>query len=160
LQRHSPCSVRSVPSIYADPMVEWLSWSGLFDDPCDLCRRRRWEHDDIGMGHGWTHRVTGPGAELYLQARIRTLERERRGEYDAPLPPPSERRRIREAAGWTQQQVADELHLSRHTVGRYERHAGWSNGRRLVGREPSGEVRLAYSALLRRIEVGERTNFP
>jgi hypothetical protein len=78
----------------------------------------------------------------------RTLDRERRGDYEAPLPPPVERRRIREAAGWTQQQVADELHISRHTVGRFERKAGLMNGQRLPGREPSGDVRVAYSELL------------
>lgn len=68
-----------------------------------------------------------------------------------PCLPPVERRRIREAAGWTQRQVADELFVSRHTVGRFERKAGWVDGRRLPGREPSGEVRVAYSELLRHL---------
>ena len=84
----------------------------------------------------------------------KTLDRERRGDYDAPLPPPAERRRIREAAGWTQQQVADELHVSRDLIYRFERKAGLIHGRRMSGREPSREVRVAYSALLKRLLDG------
>jgi DNA-binding transcriptional regulator YiaG len=136
-------------------MVEWLTSSGLFNDPCDLCRVLRLDHDDELMGHGWHASDSETITEPELQARIRTLMRELRGEYDAPLPPPAERRRIREAAGWTQQHVADELHLSRHTVAKFERRAGWRNGTRLQGREPSGDVRIAYSELLKRLLVGD-----
>ncbi|MCJ7782137.1 MAG: helix-turn-helix domain-containing protein, partial [Acidimicrobiia bacterium] len=119
-------------------MVEWLTWSGMFNEPCFHCRVLRIDHDDDAMGHLWvpkTYRTDSTG--MYL-ARWKTRDREDRGDYDAPLPPPTERRRIREAAGWTQEQVAKELHASRHTISRYERQAGLVNGRRMSGREPSG----------------------
>jgi len=123
----------------------------MFNDPCGLCRVLRLDHDDELMGHGWRASASETITDQEFQARIRTLERERRGEYAAPLPPPAERRRIREAAGWTQQEVADELCVSRHTVAKFERRAGWLNGRRLQGREPSGDVRASYSELLKRL---------
>jgi hypothetical protein len=108
------------------------------------------------MGHRWIWTVeVSDDAQLFMTL-AKTLDRERRGDYDAPLPPPPERRRIRVAAGWTQQQVADVLHVSRHAVGRFERQAGLMNGERLSGREPSGEVRVAYSGLLKRLLVDGR----
>jgi hypothetical protein len=129
-------------------MAEWLTSSGLFDDPCGLCGTLRLDHADETMGHEWRAPASETISKAEIQARIRTFERERRGEYSAPLPRAVERRRIRQVARWTQQQVADELHLSRHTIGRFERRAGWLNGRRLQGREPSGCVRADYSELL------------
>ena len=40
-------------------------------------------------------------------------------------------------------------------VGQFEVSARWLNGRRLRGREPSGDVRAAYSELLKRLIVGD-----
>jgi hypothetical protein len=140
---------------YARGMIEWRSDSGMFNDPCGACGLLRFDHDDDVMGHGWHASASEGITEPEMQARIRAFERERRGEYDAPLPPPAERRHIRETAGWSQERVADELHLSRHTVMRFERLAGWRRGQRLPGREPSGDVRVAYSALLKRLLVGD-----
>lgn len=130
-------------------MVEWISSSGLFNEPCNVCGVLRLEHQDHeAAGHWWYSALYATHDETEYMTMLKTLEREERGEYDAPLPPPAERRRIREAAGWTQQQVADALHVSRHTVGRFERKAGLIDGHRLPGREPSGDVRVAYSELL------------
>jgi DNA-binding XRE family transcriptional regulator len=134
-------------------MVEWLTSSGLHNYPCRDCGVLRLDHNDDAMGHRWIWTVDVSDDRQLLMTIGKTLDRERRGDYDAPLPFPRERRRIREAAGWTQQQVADELHVSRHAVGRFERRAGLVNGSRLPGREPSREVRVAYSALLRRLDV-------
>jgi hypothetical protein len=130
---------------------EWLSSSGLWNVPCGLCRVLRLDHDDESMGHGWHASDSETITDQESQARINTLMRELRGEYDAPLPPPTERGRIRRAAGWSQQQAADELHLSRHALAKFERQAGWLNGTRLQGREPSGDVRSSYSDLLKRL---------
>jgi DNA-binding transcriptional regulator YiaG len=128
---------------------EWLSSSGLWNNSCGRCGVDRLDHDDELMGHGWHASASETITEQESQARIRTLTREREGKYAAPLPPPSERRRIREAAGATQKKVADKLHVSRHTVAKFERRAGWVNGRRLPGREPTGAVRSSYSELLK-----------
>lgn len=136
---------------YAVPMVVWLTSSGLFNDPCGLCRVVRFDHDAAVMGHEWESVPLPTMTVQEVQARIRTFMRELRGEYDAPLPLPAERRRIREAAGWTQQQVADELHVSRHTIGRFERRGGWVGGKRLAGREPTAGLRVSYSDLLKRL---------
>jgi hypothetical protein len=141
---------------YDARMVEWLSWSGMFNEPCYHCGRPRLVHDDETMGHLWVPATFRTNSRQVAMTRAKTIDRERRGDYDAPLPPPSERRRIRVAAGWTQQQVADVLHVSRHAVGRFERQAGLVNGERLSGREPSGEVRVAYSGLLKRLLVDGR----
>lgn len=74
------------------------------------------------------------------------------GKYSAPLPTPDERRSMREAAGLTQQELADELFASRWTVARWERPAGYVKGKRLPGREPVGELRQSYSELPRTLE--------
>ena len=141
------------PVVYDSRMVEWLTSSGLFNDPCGLCRVLRLDHDAEVLGHEWRASASETISDQETQARINTMMRELDGEYDAPLPPPSERRRIREAAGLTQAKLARKLHVSRHTVGRFERRAGWSKGKRLAGREPSGAVRIAYSELLRRLDT-------
>jgi DNA-binding XRE family transcriptional regulator len=134
-------------------MVEWLSSSGLFDDPCRLCGVLRLDHDAEVLGHEWQVPASETITDREVQARINTLMRERRGEYDAPLPSPAERRRIREAAGLTQAEVARKLHVSRHTISKFERRGGWVNGRRLPGREPSGATRVLYSELLRCLDT-------
>jgi hypothetical protein len=134
---------------------EWLSSSGLWNVPCGLCRVLRLDHDDDAMGHEWRGSASETITKPESQARVNTLMRELRGEYDAPLPPPTERRRIRRAAEWSQQQAADELHLSRHALAKFERRAGWVNGTRLQGREPTGQVRADYSELLMRLIKGD-----
>ncbi|MFI6039050.1 sigma factor-like helix-turn-helix DNA-binding protein [Streptomyces sp. NPDC051315] len=57
---------------------------------------------------------------------------------DTPLPPPAERRRLREAASLTQAQLAARLGVSRALV------RTWESGRRT----PQGGAREAYAALL------------
>jgi uncharacterized protein YjcR len=53
--------------------------------------------------------------------------------------------------------VAEEVGVSRATIHKFEKRAGWfHNGERLPGREPSGQVRERYSALLRRLEAEAR----
>jgi DNA-binding XRE family transcriptional regulator len=155
---HTGCSITVLPesvcvALYALLIVEWLSSSGMFNDPCRDCGVLRLDHDDDAMGHEWIYQLGVVHDQQFLMTIGKTLDRERRGDYDAPLPPPAERRRIREAAGWTQQQVADELHVSRHTVGRFEKKAGLVNERRMSGREPSREVRVAYSTLLKHLQA-------
>ncbi|TXS53002.1 helix-turn-helix domain-containing protein [Streptomyces sp. uw30] len=59
----------------------------------------------------------------------------------APLPPPKERRRLREAGSLTQDQVAERVGVSRETV------RAWESGRT----EPWGRRREAYAQLLRSI---------
>lgn len=56
----------------------------------------------------------------------------------APLPPPNERRRLREAGSLTQDQVADRVGVTRETV------RAWENGRTA----PRGRRREAYAQLL------------
>lgn len=109
-----------------------------------------WRHHsdfpEVGKGDHYFERPpeVAPDASV-----LRGLYRERDGAYEAPLPAPSERRRIREAAGLTQADVAERIGISRHAVRLYERPAGYRNGRRLPGREPIYEVRQLYSELLR-----------
>jgi hypothetical protein len=78
-------------------------------------------------------------------------DRRVRGLYDPPLPSPTERRRIREEGGVTSQALADAIHVSRWTIHRFERRAGYHNGQRLPGREPVGQVRKLYAVALRNL---------
>lgn len=119
----------------------------MFNEPCFHCGVLRLAHDDA-MGHWWVAATWATDTYVERMTRGKTMKREVRGDCDAPLPPPAERCRIREAAVWTQQQVAEELHVSRHTISRFEKKAGLVNGRRMSGREPSRELRVAYSELL------------
>ena len=57
------------------------------------------------------------------------------------LPPPAERRAIRDDSGWTQSKVSKKLSVSRDAVGRWEK-AGPG------GREPRSDVARQYSDLL------------
>jgi DNA-binding transcriptional regulator YiaG len=59
----------------------------------------------------------------------------------SPLPPPAERRRLRDAHGLSQGQVAGALHVRRATV------SGWEAGRT----EPRQPEREAYARLLRKL---------
>lgn len=67
--------------------------------------------------------------EPVANAIVRTAERERAGHYPASLPSPANRKLIRERAGWMQQQVADHLQISRHTVVKWEH---WPGGIKTV----------------------------
>ncbi|MCU1530390.1 MAG: hypothetical protein JWP75_4153 [Frondihabitans sp.] len=69
---------------------------------------------------------------LTTSALLREVEAGRR------LPAPAVARAIREAAGVAQSQIADELHVHRLTVGRWESGAS----------KPRGNVRIAYLQLL------------
>lgn len=53
------------------------------------------------------------------------------------LPPPRERKRLREAFGVTQSEVARDLHVSRQMIVAYER-----------GSEPTGDTRIKYAEIL------------
>jgi hypothetical protein len=122
---------------------------------CRHCRILRVDHDDDEMGHEWRFPST-PSPKMTPQevnAAIRMTTRVLRGYYAAPLPPPAERRRIRQAAGWTQEQVASELRISRQYMSSFEKKSGWRQGMRLPGREPTRDLRAEYSELLRRLEV-------
>jgi len=48
--------------------------------------------------------------------------------------------------------VAEALKVSRHTIAKYEKQAGWVDGERLQGREPVGEIRREYAKVLRNME--------
>ncbi|MDX3532709.1 helix-turn-helix domain-containing protein, partial [Streptomyces sp. ID05-39B] len=58
--------------------------------------------------------------------------------FDTPLPPPKERRRLRELGSLTQAQLATRLGVSRETV------RAWETGRST----PSGRKRESYGKLL------------
>ena len=93
----------------------------------------------------------GRVADRELNASIRRGSRRRRGLLDPPLPAPAERKRIREAAGFTQADVARVLHVTPYAVYRWEKPSGYRDGERLPGREPAGELRRAYSEVLARM---------
>lgn len=162
----------------------WRSESWAFDQPCRACGKTRHEHDPHEVRHVYqTPAVPAQDIELkpdpwdYDQpgfwefvkdttagpshrALTRHAEKEANGKYDASLPSPKERKRIRETAGMTQEDLADELadrlddrlNVERTLVSRWETPAGYVNGRRLNGREPSGRIREEYSKLLRLLE--------
>jgi DNA-binding XRE family transcriptional regulator len=128
------------------------------DLPCAVCGRLRSHptHDS----RDW--QPTGPGSHRFeltpadcarlsrveVGHRMRLETKNHRGLLDPPLPPPAERRRIREAAGWTQEDLGDELGVSRHLVYRWEKPNGYIDEHRLPGREPLGETRRRYATLL------------
>jgi hypothetical protein len=136
-------------------MTKWLTFPVEYSGPCGHCRVLRVDHDDDEMGHQWRFPLT-PRPQMTPQevnAGMRMNTRVNRGDYAAPLPPPSERRRIRQVAGWTQEQVAAELRISRQLVSSFERKSGWRQGVRLSGREPTRDLRTEYSELLSRLEM-------
>lgn len=146
--------------------MEWRSQSWMFNDSCEVCGVKRLDHDPSQIRHRYRSPALPPastyGCEFWdvvnnttggtvERAVYRHGEREGNKAYEAPLPDPESRRLIRERAGLTQQDVADELFVSRWTVTRWEKPAGYRNGLRLAGREPVGPLRMAYSALLRNL---------
>ncbi|MFE9676011.1 helix-turn-helix domain-containing protein [Streptomyces sp. NPDC006259] len=64
--------------------------------------------------------------------------------FDTPLPPPKERRRLRETGSLTRTQLAARLGVSRETV------RAWETGRST----PSGRARESYGKLLASLAVG------
>ena len=90
------------------------------------------------------------------QRWVRLMTRAKRGYYDTALPSPEDRKRIREAAGLTQADVADALHVSRDLISKFEQFYGWTPAGRLPGREPYGQIRYKYGHLLRQLESGTR----
>lgn len=134
-------------------MAQWLTFPVLFSGPCAMCGVDRADHCDEEMGHEWRDARPPATTKRESNARIRLRMRDRRGDYETPLPPPADRRRIREAAGWTQQQVADELRCSPQAVSSYEMPVDWNQDPRHRGREPSKELRAEYSELLTRLEA-------
>ena len=76
---------------------------------------------------------------IYVYVPFRTEGRPVTQTPATPLPPPEERRRLREAASLTQAQVATRVGVSRETV------RAWENGRTT----PRGHRKEAYAQLLR-----------
>jgi hypothetical protein len=134
----------------------------MFNDPCDVCGVVRLDHRPTEIRHRYRSPVLPPEAfyhcefwDILNDATAGTVERaiqrhaEGAAKYNSSLPSPDDRKRIRVRAGLTQQALADELLVSRWTVTRWEKPAGYRRGVRLPGREPVGALRAAYSNLLR-----------
>ena len=131
----------------------------VFDLACAECNLPLRDHPEGISPYPDGHHATMSDRDLNrlgaseVRYWMQHSERRRQGEYSVELPPPDERRRIREAAGWTQEDAADELEASRYLLHRFEKLAGYQIGvGRLQGREPGGELRKRYAALLRRLE--------
>jgi DNA-binding transcriptional regulator YiaG len=155
-------SLRDHPLLSSCHLMEWRSESWMFNDPCVSCGVRRLDHPPSQIPHyyqspalpseafyecdlwGIVHDSTAGTVE---RAITRHFDRDAR--YTAPLPSPEHRKHIRERAGLTQEDLADELCVTRWTVTRWEKPAGYRNGKRMAGREPVGELRKNYSELLR-----------
>lgn len=140
----------------------------MFNDPCEVCGVRRLDHEPGEIRHRYHSPALHPASTYDCEfwdivnnttggtverAVHRHGEREGNGAYEAPLPDPESRRMIRERAGLSQQDVADELFVSRWTVVRWEKPAGYRDGVRLAGRKPVGELRKNYSDLLRKLSA-------
>jgi hypothetical protein len=117
--------------------------------PCDLCGRVRTDHvEDMEHAFGLSREDVARLTRTEIRSFVRWSTKVREGEYEPELPSPAERRRIRLAAGFTQEDVGDMLEVSHDLVYRWEKPAGYLGGRRLPGREPTGERRRAYAQLL------------
>lgn len=86
--RNSPRLDRSAHSF-----GDWLGQIGILDI------------DDAPPDVTETTANTAEGAGWFTLMRLQSWEQQ--GEYEASLPPPSEQKRIREAAGWTQFRVGE-----------------------------------------------------
>ncbi|WKZ83195.1 MAG: helix-turn-helix domain-containing protein [Acidimicrobiia bacterium] len=109
-----------------------------------------WYATDPGW---WLRETSRPLTEVEQNAAIRFNTRRQGGRLDPSLPSPLERASIRSRAGYTQQDIARLLDVSRHTVTKWEQPAGYIDGRRLPGREPVGDLREQYASLLSRLEA-------
>ena len=117
----------------------WQSGCWIGAIRCEECGQPWREHPDFrpsGDSHSSPHRFLCPDTGASFQSLMVSLFRERSGAYDAPLPPPSERRTIREAARLSQEDVAERIGVSRSAMRLYERPAGYRNRRRLVQTSP------------------------
>ena len=114
----------------------------------------------IGHGNRQGHRHESPYefdemTDVQVNHRLRLGTFFRKGLLSPKLPLPADRRRIRESAGYTQQDVGEALMVSAHAVGRWERVAGYLGDRRLPGREPTGEIRGKYARLLNLLQADQ-----
>ncbi|MGD2044413.1 MAG: helix-turn-helix transcriptional regulator [Acidimicrobiia bacterium] len=109
--------------------MEWRSESWMFNDPCEVCGVRRLDHEPSRIRHYYRSPALPPDAfyecdlwGIVHDSTAGTVERaitrhfDRDAKYTAPLPSPEHRKHIRERAGLTQEDVADELCVSRWTV--------------------------------------------
>lgn len=118
-------------------------------NPCEAAHVGWYQSDPAW----WLYTAQDPICKVEQATAIRLSTQLDRGLLDPPLPSPIERRPIREAAGYTQEDLARLLHLSRHTISKWEQPAGYIDGRRLAGREPVGVLRQQYAVLLDRLAV-------
>jgi len=124
---------------------------------CAICGTQWSDHETVDDHH---HRLSqadlGRLTGTEMDALIRLTTRHNKGLLAPRLPSPRERQEIRLAAGVTQQQVADALMVSRHTVAKWEKAAGYLYGQRLAGREPVGDLRREYGRVLRNLQALSR----
>ena len=117
--------------------VDWRYESWAFNDPCRRCRVNRLDHEPTEIRHVyrtpalpedaiwqesnlWDLLLDSTGGTVE-RAIFRHAERESNGGYDAPLPPPKQRKQIRENLGITQESTARNLFVNRTTIARWER---------------------------------------
>jgi hypothetical protein len=131
---------------------------------CEVCGKEWADKNHIGpreeevgprhhlrLAEADSRRLTDQQLDFLVRRNTKRFEQDG---FDPPLPPPAERRRIRQAAGLAQIDVAGLLGVGEDLVYRWERPVGYdSNGRRLPGREPTGEARWGHAILL---EMAER----
>jgi DNA-binding XRE family transcriptional regulator len=107
--------------------------------PCAECGRPLDEHT-VATSHRWRLSDTDrSGLTSHEYAELIRLRHHSRNM--TLLPPPAERMEIRVQAGLTQEDIGDDLGVTRWAVHRWEQVG--SNGR-----EPRGEVRERYATLL------------
>ena len=105
---------------------------------CEWCDVPLKKH--LPIDHEWQlRRVDRPLlSKSTISEMVRTADARR---SSVKLPPPTERQRIRVAAGWTQQMIAQQVAMSRDAVGRWE-----TSGPN--GREPRPDVAWLYDQIL------------
>jgi hypothetical protein len=120
--------------------------------PCQKCGFTIAEHwyRRLMHYHEFSPEVREQFTDREYDILMKLHTRLKRGHLHPPLPPPGVRRRIRREAGVTQQELADLLCVTRHTISRYEKPAGHLLvGETLPGREPVGEIRREYVKALK-----------
>ena len=131
---------------------------------CEVCGREWADENHIGpreeeVGPRHRFRLVEAGSRRLTDRQLsflvrRNTKRFAQDGFDPPLPPPAERRRIRQEAGLAQIDVAGLLGVGEDLVYRWEKPVGYNDhGSRLPGREPTGEARCGYTILL---EMAER----
>ena len=106
---------------------------------CAECPRTLDEHSVV-TSHRWRLSDTDR-SELTSREYAELIRLRHQSRNTTPLPPPAERMEIRVQAGLTQEDIGDDLGVSRWAVHRWEK-AGPN------GREPRGDVRTKYATLL------------